>query len=89
MNLEEGNYVLNRNTRMLKKLAKEFAEKELEPIAGDAERMDVIRLNCGEAAQYGLGELYQEEEAGDYKSLASVVEEFCKRMRGGFLASDE
>ena len=32
---------------MLRKLAREFAEKELEPIADEAEKMGDILRNCG------------------------------------------
>ena len=70
---------------MLRKLAKEFAEKELEPIAGDAEKNGCYPPELWQkAAQYGFGGITIPKEyggaGGDYKSLAIVVEEFCSSL---------
>ncbi len=69
---------------MLRKLAREFAEKELEPIAADAEKEGAYPKELWEkAAKYGFTGITIPEAyggcGGDYKSLAIVVEEFCKK----------
>ena len=69
---------------MLRKLAREFAEKELEPIADEAEKNGEYPKELWEkAARYGFGGITIPKEyggaGGDYKSLAIVVEEFCKK----------
>lgn len=69
---------------MLRKLAREFAEKELEPIAADAEKEGAYPKELWEkVAKYGFTGITIPEAyggcGGDYKSLAIVVEEFCKK----------
>lgn len=69
---------------MLRKLAREFAEKELEPIAADAEKEGAYPKELWQkVAKYGFTGITIPEAyggcGGDYKSLAIVVEEFCKK----------
>lgn len=69
---------------MLRKLAREFAEKELEPIAADAEKEGAYPKELwAKVAKYGFTGITIPEAyggcGGDYKSLAIVVEEFCKK----------
>ncbi len=69
---------------MLRKLAREFAERELEPIAADAEKNGGYPKEMQKkAAECGFGGITIPKEyggaGGDYKSLAIVVEEFCKK----------
>ena len=69
---------------MLRKLAREFAERELEPIAADAEKNGGYPKELQKkAAECGFGGITIPKEyggaGGDYKSLAIVVEEFCKK----------
>ena len=69
---------------MLRKLAREFAEKELEPIADEAEKNGGYPKELWQkVAKYGFGGITIPKEyggtGGDYKSIAIVVEEFCKK----------
>ena len=69
---------------MLRKLAREFAARELEPIAADAEKEGAYPKELWQkVAKYGFTGITIPEAyggcGGDYKSLAIVVEEFCKK----------
>lgn len=69
---------------MIRKLAREFAETELAPIANDVDKTGVYPKELWEkVARYGLTGITIPKEYGgmgsDYKALAIVMEEFCAK----------
>ncbi len=69
---------------MIRKLAREFAERELAPIAVEVDRTGLYPKAVWEkVARYGLSGITIPREyggaGGDYKSLAIVMEEFCAK----------
>ncbi len=69
---------------MIRKLAREFAENELEPIANDVDKTGVYPQDVWDkVARYGFTGITIPKEyggmGGDFKALSIVCEEFCAK----------